>query len=95
MLFLLTPLISNLTKGSIVSVILVVFIYFVNVFLCLLRGVFQGENRFLLINYSMYTEVFGKMIFLFIFLPMFKNIEIILLSVLIGMVKFTNFSNIF
>lgn len=86
-LFLLTPLISNLTKGSIVSVILVVFIYFVNVFLCLLRGVFQGENRFLLINYSMYTEVFGKMIFLFIFLPMFKNIEIILLSVLIGMVS--------
>ena len=86
-LFLLTPLISDLTKGSIVSVILVVFIYFVNVFLCLLRGVFQGENRFLLINYSMYTEVFGKMIFLFIFLPMFKNIEIILLSVLIGMVS--------
>lgn len=86
-LFLLVPLISNLTKGSKISVILVILIYFTNTYLCLLRGVFQGENKFLLINYSMYIEVLGKMLFLFLFLPKFKNIEIILLSVLLGMLS--------
>lgn len=77
--------ITKLTNSSGISVFLLILIFVINIFLCLLRGVFQGETRFLMINFSMYTEVITKMILIFILLPIFKNIESAMVAILLGM----------
>ncbi|MBP6126491.1 MAG: oligosaccharide flippase family protein [Leptotrichiaceae bacterium] len=86
------PYLQILTNSNKVSIFLLILIYFINTYLCLLRGIFQGDNKFLYINISMYIEVFTKMILLILFLPIYKNIYVVLISIFLGMVSSLIFS---
>ena len=44
------PYLQILTNSNKVSIFLLILIYFINTYLCLLRGIFQGDNKFLYIN---------------------------------------------
>lgn len=77
--------ISRFTRGSSIALILVFSTFVVNAFLSVHRGIFQGKQEFLSLNFSFYAEVVSKTLFLLIFLRIFKNIEAALFSILLGM----------
>lgn len=77
--------ISSFTKGSRVALGITFAIFLLNLFLSILRGIFQGEKQFLNLNINFYIEVLSKIVFLVIFLPKFNRIEVVLLSVIFGM----------
>ena len=68
------------------TLVLIFIIFLLNLFLSIIRGIFQGKKEFLNLNLSFYAEVLSKVIVLIILLPYFKSIESILISILVGMV---------
>lgn len=77
--------IGNFTRGSHMALGITLSIFLLNLFLSILRGIFQGEKQFLNLNINFYIEVLSKILFLVIFLPRFNRIEVVLLSVVFGM----------
>lgn len=77
--------ISNFTRGSHLALGITLSIFLLNLFLSILRGIFQGEKQFLNLNINFYIEVLSKIVFLVIFLPRYNGIEVVLLSVVFGM----------
>ncbi len=81
-----SPFIHAFTRGSYLAIILVMLISLVNIFLSILRGIFQGSEEFFNLNKSFYIEVITKMLFILVVIKMFHNVEAVLLSILVGMV---------
>ncbi len=77
--------IGNFTRGSNIALGITLSIFLLNLFLSILRGIFQGEKQFFNLNINFYIEVLSKIVFLAIFLPRFNRIEVVLLSVVFGM----------
>lgn len=80
----MSPLIK-LTRGNSVSLYLVLLVFTINIILSIYRGVFQGKEEFFNLNISFYIEVISKVIFLYITLKIFPNINSVLLSIVFGM----------
>ncbi|OOM77755.1 polysaccharide biosynthesis protein [Clostridium puniceum] len=84
-LLICSPFIKIFTRGSYISIFLIMIISFMNILLSILRGIFQGTGEFFNLNKSFYIEVISKIFFIFVFLKLFNNINIVLLSILLGM----------
>lgn len=84
-LLITSPIIHAFTRGSYLAIFLVIIISLVNILLSILRGIFQGSEEFFNLNKSFYIEVISKMIFVFIVIKLFHNVEAVLFSILIGM----------
>ncbi|WP_255298342.1 glycosyltransferase [Brevibacillus dissolubilis] len=80
------PMIVHLTRMSAMSQGLLLLIFVVHLLLCVNRGIFQGEKRFLLINLSLYTEVLVKMLVLLLWLKANPHVEQGLIAILVGMI---------
>lgn len=77
--------VAAFTRGSHLALGITLSIFLLNLFLSILRGIFQGEKQFLNLNMNFYVEVLSKILFLAVFLPRFNRIEVVLLSVAFGM----------
>jgi len=77
--------ISALTRGNTLAIFLTIGIFAVNTPLSVMRGYIQGKKEFLLLNINFYIEVGIKTIVLVTLLPVFKNIEIGLGGIFLGM----------
>ncbi len=77
--------IAAFTRGSHLALGITLSIFLLNLFLSILRGIFQGEKQFFNLNINFYIEVLSKILFLVVFLPKFNRIEVVLLSVTFGM----------
>lgn len=75
----------GITRGSTLSVFLVLLIFIVNVFLSIQRGVMQGKKHFVKLNASFYIEVLSKLGFLVLVLPIVSSKEVGLAAILVGM----------
>lgn len=68
------------------SLIILIFIFIFNTFLCIFRGIFQGNEEFLYLNISFYIEILSKFILLIIFFQFFKSEMAVLFAILLGMI---------
>ncbi|MBU3107957.1 oligosaccharide flippase family protein [Clostridium gasigenes] len=85
LLLISSPFIKIFTRGSYLSVFLIIIISFMNILLSILRGIFQGTGEFFNLNKSFYIEVISKILFIFVFLKLFNNVNVVLLSIFVGM----------
>ncbi|AGF54178.1 O-antigen/teichoic acid export membrane protein [Clostridium saccharoperbutylacetonicum] len=84
-LLITSPLIHGFTRGSYSAIILIMIISLVNILLSISRGIFQGSEEFFNLNKSFYIEVISKMLFILVAIRLFRNVEVILISILVGM----------
>lgn len=73
------------TRSTHLSLALLFTVFILNLFLSILRGIFQGEKQFFNLNINFYIENLGKVGFVLIFLPIFKSINMVLIGLVIGM----------
>ncbi|WXR60783.1 hypothetical protein WG909_10835 [Peptostreptococcaceae bacterium AGR-M142] len=85
-IFIFSKNIMNFTHSKFMHIILLSSIFFANIFLSLFRGLFQGNKEFLNLNKSFYIEVISKTIFVMSFMKLYPSSDIVLLSVLVGMI---------
>jgi len=75
----------NFTRSSYISLSLLFLVFFLNLFLSILRGIFQGEKQFFNLNMNFYIENLAKVFFVLILLPRYNHIYIVLLGLVFGM----------
>ncbi|URZ16990.1 oligosaccharide flippase family protein [Clostridium felsineum] len=85
-MLIFSPLIIKTTKSDFISIIIIIFILGSNIILSVIRGIFQGNKSFFMLNISFYIEVGTKIIVLFLLLKNNRSIHSALLSILFGMV---------
>lgn len=73
------------TRSTHLSLALLFTVFILNLFLSILRGIFQGEKQFFNLNINFYIENLGKVGFVLIFLPRLKSINIVLIGLVLGM----------
>jgi len=73
------------TRSSYYSISLLFLVFFLNLFLSILRGIFQGEKQFFNLNMNFYIEDLAKVFFVLILLPIYKHIDVVLLGLVFGM----------
>jgi len=73
------------TRSSYYSLTLLFLVFFLNLFLSILRGIFQGEKQFFNLNMNFYIEDLAKVFFVLILLPIYKHIDVVLLGLVFGM----------
>lgn len=73
------------TRSTHLSLALLFAVFILNLFLSILRGIFQGEKQFFNLNMNFYIEDLGKVAFVLIFLPRFKSINVVLVGLVLGM----------
>ena len=83
-LLALIPL-QGLTRGSYVSLLLVLVVFLLNAFLSVDRGVLQGTRRFIQLNMSFYIEVGVKIAVILWLIRIMPNMESVLIAIIIGM----------
>ncbi|PZD94732.1 hypothetical protein DNH61_17440 [Paenibacillus sambharensis] len=81
----LFPLIGRLTRADGMEITIIALTLITHLFLCIQRGIFQGQRRFLAMNISMYTEAGAKLLVLVLLLQWFTDVFTVLLSIWIGM----------
>lgn len=84
LIIICSPILLSFLKGNYISIILVIAILISHTLLSFGRGIIQGQGLFFKLNISFYIEVIGKITILLLILPRFPNIDIPLLSILIG-----------
>jgi len=82
---LLIEQINNFTRSSYLSLGLLFAVFILNLFLSILRGIFQGEKQFFNLNMNFYVEDLAKVFFVVILLPIYNHIDIVLLGLVFGM----------
>lgn len=82
---LLLDYIMAFTRSSYLSLGLLFAVFLLNLFLSILRGVFQGEKQFFNLNMNFYFEVGSKMLFVILLLPRHNHINIVLSGLAFGM----------
>lgn len=85
LMIICSPFIKIFIRGSYLSIFLIMLVSFINIVLSILRGIFQGTGEFFDLNKSFYIEVISKMLFIVVFLKLFNNLNVVLLSILVGM----------
>lgn len=73
-------------RSGFLSLGLVLAIFMVNLFLSIIRGIFQAREQYYRLNVSFYLEVISKIAFLFIIIQTGMTVEKALLSILCGMI---------
>jgi len=84
-ILLMIPLLIKGLRTDIGAVLIVSFIFGTNFMVSLNRGIMQGKKAFIQLNLSFYIEVLTKILWLVIFLPIFKNIYVALFGLFVGM----------
>lgn len=81
-----SPLIKIFTRSNYTCIAITILIFISNIMVSIVRGILQGNQKFLILNSSFYIEVILKMAFLIIFMKIYPSIVSILLSILVGMI---------
>lgn len=81
----LHPMLEGLTRSGVTEMTLVALTLITHIVLCIQRGIFQGERRFMDMNGSMYAEVGAKLLVLFILLGTYPRVSTVLLAIWAGM----------
>ncbi len=84
-LIIFLPVVKKILRVDYFTMILAFSIFLVNSAVSVLRGVYQGRKEFLLLSRSFYIEILVKVSFTAVLLFLFKNKNMALISVFIGM----------
>ncbi|PJI09640.1 MULTISPECIES: oligosaccharide flippase family protein [Clostridium] len=85
-ILLFSPVLIRTTKSDFISIVIIILILGSNIFLSVIRGIFQGTKNFFILNISFYIEVLFKILALFLLLRNKSNIYSVLLAILFGMI---------
>ncbi len=84
-LVMMTPLMIVLLRSSVLAYLIVVMTFIIQINLSFYRGILQGQKKFLKLNLSFYIEMTVKFAVLIPILRLYKNVEVTLISVFLGM----------
>jgi len=84
-LMILLPVIKNVLRIGWTTLLIVFGIFIVNSLVSVLRGIYQGKKQFLLLSRSFYIEILVKVFFITVLLYLFKDKNMALIGILIGM----------
>jgi len=85
LVLLSAPLITHFMRTGLLTIILIVLIFNVNLLLSFFRGIMQSHQKFIDLNKSFYVEVLSKLVLLIILLPLFPGTTVPLICILVGM----------